>query len=93
MINNITAGVIGYNMTEEFFRHSKYSGIEKFQWKKVYSAESLPVNKNKVLPGTEIVSDIHEIVGDQEISLVFLSKNYIELVPGIIKTGKSVRIL
>jgi hypothetical protein len=91
MTNNITAAVIGCNMNEEFFETSVRNMKERFYWKKILTTEK--VTNLHMFPGAEIVSDEETIVGDSEISLVFVSPNHLHVVPKVIKAGKSVRVV
>jgi hypothetical protein len=91
MTNNITAAVIGCNMNEEFFETSVRNMKERFYWKKILATDR--VTNLHMFPGAEIVSDEETIVGDEDISLVFVSANHLHVVPKVIQAGKSVRVV
>ncbi len=91
MVSNITAGVIGCNMNEEFFETSARNTTENFRWKKLLPAGQ--IERVSGFPDTEIVSDVTNIFNDHEISLVFVSANHLHVVPEVIQAGKSVRVI
>lgn len=93
MVNTINAGVIGCDMTEDFFMTSGNSKAEKFYWKKAYNTNSTINLIPNRYPDTEIVSDVDDIVNDEEISLVIVSKDHLVLAKPIIDSGKSIRII
>lgn len=93
MEKKILAGVVGCDMTEEFFQTSLRNTIENFYWKKIYSGKRDVSNSYKDYPTAEIVSDIKTIVNDNDISLVFVSADHLEFVPQVMQAGKSVRVV
>ncbi|TDH26614.1 hypothetical protein EXU57_11030 [Segetibacter sp. 3557_3] len=93
MVTNITAGVIGCSMKEEFFATSVHNEIEKFHWKKVHSTKAAPTHLQHTFPDTEVVDSVQAIVNDQDISLVFVSSDHLREVPVILEAGKAVRII
>lgn len=93
MVTNITAGVIGCNMTEDFFQTSVHNQVEKFHWKKILAGGQVAGNLENKYPGTELVDNVQAIVGDQDISLVFVASNHLHQVPGVLQAGKAVRIV
>lgn len=93
MIKQINAGVIGCNMSEDFFTTSVSNTIEAFHWKKIYVSranEQAKINKH---PQAEIVSKVDAIINDSDIQLVFVSAQHLEHVKPILQAGKSVRII
>jgi hypothetical protein len=92
MVNNIVAGVIGCNMTEEFFQSSVRNSSERFYWKKIFCADNNTL-LSKRFPEAEIVTNTEMIVNDEEISLVFVSSKQLQIVPKVLDAGKSVRLV
>ncbi len=89
----LQAGVIGCDMTEEFFQASKRNPIENYNWKKIYAGSKAINNASKQFPYAEIVSDINPIVQDTDISIVFVAADHLELVAPVIEAAKSVRLV
>ena len=87
----INAGVIGSDMSEEFFEISSRNAMEKFIWKKVYIPGQN--DTNDLNTGSQMVSNVESIVNDTDISLVFVSSNHLNEVPKVLQAGKSVRVI
>ncbi len=92
MVNNIIAGVIGCNMTEEFFKTSVRNTREKFYWKKILGGDNV-AHLHKRFPEAQIVTNAETIFSDDEISLVFVSADQLQVVPKVIEAGKLVRVV
>ena len=92
MVKNINAGVIGCNMSEEFFRTSEVNKVESFSWKKIYLHSHSPRSLSNH-PHTEIVDQAESILNDSDIELVFVSANHLQFVKPVIDSGKSVRVI
>ena len=92
MVTNITAGIIGCNMTEDFFRASAHNKVEKFHWKKILADKAI-TNIEQLYPEAEMVDSIQAIINDNDISLVFVSNNHLNIVPNVLESGKAVRIV
>lgn len=93
MINTINAGVIGCDMSEDFFQTIGSNGAEKYSWKKAFPADK---TLNRITYNNfpiEIVDSVEAIANDEEITLVIVSSNNIFLARPIIAAGKSVRII
>ncbi len=93
MVTNITAGVIGCSMKEEFFATSVHNEVERFHWKKVLAGKPGATHLQQTFPGTEVVDNVQAIVNDNDISLVFVSADHLREVPGVLEAGKAVRII
>lgn len=93
MENKVCAGVIGCNMSEDFFQTSAAYGHEKLFVKKIHPKEKKYERINKLYPQAEIISNDDAIVNDSDISLVFVSAEKIELVQSLINSGKAVRVI
>ncbi len=93
MEKTIYAGVIGCDMTEEFFQTSLRNPIEKFNWKKIFTGNRPITNISKQYPTSEVVGNVDTIVDDSDISLVFVSADHIDFVPQVMQAGKSVRVV
>lgn len=92
MVKTINAGVIGCNMTEEFFRHVETNTIESFLWKKIYTT-NYSYHGRKPHPHAELVTDAEAIIHDPEIALVFVSASHLHFVKPVLDSGKAVRII
>ena len=93
MVTNITAGIIGCNMTEDFFRASAHNEVEKFHWKKILAGNQAAKNLEQLFPEAELVDSVQAIINDGDISLVFVSNNHLQVVPNVLESGKAVRIV
>ncbi|MCW3110080.1 MAG: hypothetical protein JWQ09_4586 [Segetibacter sp.] len=92
MVKTINAGIIGCNMSEEFFRTTETNTVESFFWKKIYTGDhSSHGLKNH--PQAEIVEHAESIIHDSEIELVFVSAKHLQFVKPVIAAGKSVRVI
>lgn len=92
-INIISAGIIGCDMTEDFFQTSLSNRMEKFYWKKIFVSNNTAEANKKEYPGTEIVNNIEAIVNDSDITLVIVSAKHLAFVKPIMQAGKSVRVI
>lgn len=90
MINTINAGVIGCDMTKEFFDIANRA--EKLIWKKAYAGFNMDGIAKK-FPELEIVNNVKEIVTDNDITLVIVSAENLKLARPALAAGKSVRII
>ncbi|WP_157580937.1 Gfo/Idh/MocA family oxidoreductase [Segetibacter koreensis] len=93
MINTINAGVIGCDMSEDFFKTTASNTMERFNWTKILSPGKISENIAKEYPGVTIVNDVNAIVNDEEITLVIVASKNLELAKPVIEAGKSVRII
>lgn len=60
---------------------------------KIYSeSKTVYINKTQ-FPFTELVENADDIIHDQSISTVFVSKQKISLISSALKAGKSVRVI
>jgi len=91
MVNNITAGVIGCEMREEFFEASARNVNEKIYWKKILSKNGT-INANR-FPNAEVVNSEETILQDADISLVFVAADNLDAVSKVIQSGKAVRVV
>ena len=91
MVKTIQAGIIGCNMSEDFFKTSESNRVENFLWKKIYLND--PPSSGLKNHQAEIVEQVEAIIHDADIELVFVSANHLQFVKPIIETGKSVRII
>ena len=90
-IKNI--GVIGCQLSEEFFTASKFDD-EKFHLKKLFFGDQLPPRSIlHEFPQTEIVSDIQSITGDDSIELVIVSAGQLKYAKASMAAGKPTRII
>lgn len=89
----INAGVIGSDMTEEFFEISSRNTMEKFLWKKIYVPGAVASSPENAYAGSEVVDNVEAIISDTDISLVFVSSNHLNVVQKMIEAGKSVRVI
>ncbi|GEO09827.1 hypothetical protein [Segetibacter aerophilus] len=91
MVKTISAGIIGCNMSEEFFRTTGVNKVESFFWKKIYlSGKSASIKSH---PQAEIVERAESIINDVDIELVFVSANHLHFVKPVIESGKAVRVI
>ncbi len=93
MNNIINAGVIGCDMSEEFFQASALNKVEKFNWKKIWVSNKKTGGIAKEYPEAKIVNDIEAIVNDTDITLVIVSANHLKYVKPVIEAGKAVRVI
>ena len=91
MVKNINAGIIGCNMSEDFFKASETNRIENFLWKKIYLKSHPAYGLKNLEP--EIVDHAEAIINDADIELVFVSANHLQYIKPIIEAGKSVRVI
>jgi hypothetical protein len=90
-IKNI--GVIGYQLSEEFFTASRMDD-EKFLLKKLFSDKQLPgVSMKRAFPDCEIVDDITSITGDESIDLVIVSPDHLQYAKVSMEAGKPTRVI
>jgi predicted dehydrogenase len=92
MVKYINAGIIGCNMSEEFFRTTETNNVENFLWKKIFLSDHSPSFLQK-LHKAEIVEHPEAIFNDAEIELVFISADHLQFVKPVIEAGKSVRLV
>lgn len=92
MVKTINAGIIGCNMSEEFFRTSETNKVESFCWKKVYLNDPHP-SFLRNHPHAEIVEQAEAIINDADIELVFVSATHLQFIKPVIEAGKSVRVV
>ena len=93
MTKNINAGVIGSNISYKTLTGLSNNRFENISWRKIYSTTSISHFANHHLPGAEIVNEVHEIINDPSINLVFVASSHLEFVNPVIESGKSVRLL
>lgn len=93
MINIINAGVIGCDMTEEFFQTSANNTTERFNWTKIFTTSNATESIAKEYPAVKIVDNIKSIVDDKDITLVIVSSKELAFVKPVIEAGKSVRVI
>ncbi len=94
MTQVVNVGVIGCDMSEDFFQLSRLNKIEKFNWKKIYcSSDTWFRFIKKGYPEAEIVQSVQSVVSDADITLVFISSSHLDYVSKVMETGKSVRII
>jgi len=84
------AGVVGCTMSEDIFRQLSATKVERYEWKKILLNEDVSGGR-QYTGNAEIVENITSIIEDNDISIVFVSKNFLNVAPEIIKAGKSVR--
>lgn len=87
-----TIGVIGSQLIESdlFVDELTESRMDLI---KIYSEKkSIYINKLQY-PNTERVENIEEIIQDNSIKTVFVSKHKIHLISSALKAGKSVRVI
>lgn len=91
MVKTISAGIIGCNMSEDFFRTTEVNKVESFLWKKIYlNGKSSSVKSH---PQAEIVDKAELIINDSDIELVFVSADHLQFVKPVIESGKAVRVV
>ncbi|WP_207493823.1 hypothetical protein [Aridibaculum aurantiacum] len=84
------AGVIGCNMSEDFFHLLSTNIVENYHWKKVFNCgDSAPIKHKEIQ--TEVVTNVGSILEDNDITVVFLSNDYLHMAPQFINAGKCVR--
>ncbi len=93
MSNTINAGIIGCDMSEDFFQTSSSNRLERFNWKKIFVSNNTSEGINKEYPGTELVNNVEAIVNDRDITLVIVSAKHLGFVKPIMQAGKSVRVI
>ena len=91
MVKTINAGVIGCNMSADFFTTYKPNKVERFFWKKIFLSERSPEMNSH--PQAEFVEKAEAIFQDADIELVFISSNHLQFVKPVIESGKSVRVI
>ena len=91
MVKTINAGIIGCNMSEDFFSTTGANKVESFFWKKIYLSGKSASSKSH--PQAEIVERAEAIIQDSDIELVFVSANHLQFVKPVIDAGKSVRVI
>ena len=91
MVKNINAGIIGCNMSENFFSTSTANNPENLSWKKIFLGGETASSKMPAY--AEIVEKADAILHDNEIDLVFVSANHLQFVKPVIEAGKFVRIV
>lgn len=92
VVKNINVGIIGCDMTEDFFSTSQANQVESFFWKKVCFSDH-PSSFLKNYPHTEVVEHEDSIINDSDIELVFVSPKHLHLIKSVIDAGKSVRVI
>jgi predicted dehydrogenase len=93
MTNIINAGVVGCDMSEEFFQSTASNKMESFKWTKIFSTNKIAENITRDYPGATVVDNIEAIVNDKDITLVIVSSKELASVKQIIEGGKSVRLI
>lgn len=93
MSDMIRAGVIGCDMTEEFFQATASNKIEKFKWEKILVSNKITQTITKQYPEAQLVNDVEAIANDRNITLVIVSAKELEFVRPIIDSGKAVRVI
>ncbi len=93
MSNTINAGIIGCDMSEDFFQTSSSNNLEKFNWKKIYVSNSTSGTIKKEYSGAEIVNNVEAIMNDSDITLVIVSAKHLGFVRPVMEAGKSVRVI
>jgi hypothetical protein len=91
MVKTISTGVIGCNMSEDFFKTTRVNKVERFFWKKIYLNEKSSGIKSH--PQAEIVERAESIINDADIELVFVSATHLQFVKPVIESGKAVRVV
>lgn len=84
------AGVIGCNLSDNFFQLLSINIVEQYQWKKVFDCGHVSPTVH-YSTSTEVVTNVSSIVEDNDITVVFLSNDYLHMAPELIRAGKSVR--
>ena len=91
-MNKKIIGVIGSQIIESNASAAELNENRK-DLIKIYS-EKKPVYINKAhFPFTELVEDADDILQDEAINTVFVSKHKLTLVSSALKAGKSVRVI
>jgi|SRR4051812_2328893 len=85
----INVGVIGSEMSEEFFQLPASANHQKYHYKKIYTETGAQARQ---FPEAELVSDVNEILNDGSIELVIVSPAHINRVSQLIRAGKAVRV-
>ncbi len=93
MTNTINAGIIGCDMSEDFFQTFSNNRMEKFNWKKIFESSNTAAGIKKEYPETEIVDNAEAIIDDSDITLVIVSAKHLGFVKPITLAGKSVRVI
>ncbi len=90
-IKNI--GVVGCQLSEEFFTASKIDD-HNFHLKKLFFGNQLiPQSVTNNYPDSEIVSDIDSIMADETIDLVIVSSGNLQYARVAMDAGKPTRII
>lgn len=90
-IKNI--GVIGCQLSEEFFTASRIDD-QKFHLKKVFFGDQLIPGSIQIdYPTSEIVSDVQSITSDASIDLVIVSSGHLKYARQSMDAGKPTRII
>ncbi len=90
---NISAAVIGCDISKQYFQDLGTNKLEKFHWKKVYVNDELFKSVSNSFPSAEYVSAIDAILDDAEISIVFVSAKHLEHASRVLLSGKAVRVV
>jgi hypothetical protein len=94
---NKNIGLINFGPVNEIFKISSVEKSEGYVLKKILlSGKSGGALYNNYYPDAEIVQDIHSITQDKSIDLIMITgslKSNTELFTGILKAGKSLRIV
>jgi hypothetical protein len=93
MVNSKKAGVIGCDMSEEFFQSFDRNQVEKIIWKKIWVSDTSNTVIDNAYTEAEIVADAESIFNDEDISLVIVSSKHMTYVPQVLQAGKSVRVI
>ncbi|HEV7622437.1 MAG TPA: hypothetical protein VGO09_11920 [Flavisolibacter sp.] len=92
MNNKIKVGIIGGDQCITVFNNRSSFNKEELDLKKIHICDEPEFSLLKKDGQSQFVSNIESIANDPEISLVFVSSKYVNLAPGLIGAGKSVRV-
>ena len=87
-----TIGVIGSQIIESNSFASELSENRKDLIKIYSERKSVYIDKDQ-FPFTEMVENVEDIIHDQAIDTVFVSKHKVSLISSALKAGKSVRVI
>ena len=87
-----TIGVIGSKIIESNAFAAELSENRKDLIKIYSERKNVYINKEQ-FPFTELVETAEEIIYDQNIDTVFVSKQKVSLISSALKAGKSVRVI